>query len=189
MAVDTKDLVHGVDVGGQQARAKRAPTLYLIILFKLGKGLLAGFLAIVLYFQPANNLPTQYEELMGRPSVKLVFHYLRIHPENKFFERLAKQLDNATDKGVRAAAIGALLWSLFPLLEGFGMLFRVKWAGWLAIGESAFFVPVEIYKLVEDFTWFMVGVTIINIFIVWYLYANRERLFNHHYHRLKLQPA
>jgi uncharacterized membrane protein (DUF2068 family) len=157
----------------------RAPTLYVIIGFKLVKAFLAGFLAMFLYFQPAERLPTDYEQLMGRPVVKEVFHYLRIHPENKFFERLAARIDNLTDAGVRAAAVGALLWSLFPLAEGVGLIFRVKWAGWLAIGESAFFVPVEIFKLLDDFSWFMVFVTVTNIFIVWYLYANRERLFGH----------
>lgn len=163
---------------------KRAPTLYVIIFFKIAKGLLAVFLATVLYSHPANELPTEYEQLMGRERVKEVFHYLRIHPENKFFEHLAKQIANATDAGIRTAAVGALLWALFPLAEGIGMMFRVKWAGWLAIAESAFFVPVEIFKLMEDFTWFMVLVTITNIGIVWYLYTNRARLFHvpHHHH-------
>ncbi len=183
MEIDKLASLEGVDVGQQEAPLKRAPTLYLIILFKLAKGLLACFLAVVLYFQPATQLPTDYEKLMGRPAVKEVFHYLRIHPENKFFMHLAKQIANATDKEVRVAVIGALLWSLFPLTEGVGLIFRVKWAGWLAIGESAFFVPVEIYELVREFSWFMVGVAIINIFIVWYLYANRERLFHHPRHR------
>jgi uncharacterized membrane protein (DUF2068 family) len=183
MALDTKASTHGVEVEAQYAPLKRAPTLYLIILFKLGKGLLAVFLATVLYIQPANNLPTEYEQLMGRPLVKETFHYLRIHPENKFFTRLAVQIASVTDAGVRDAAIGALLWSLFPLTEGIGLLFRVKWAGWLAIGESAFFVPVEIYELVKEFSWFMVVIAVINIGIVWYLYANRERLFYQHHRR------
>jgi uncharacterized membrane protein (DUF2068 family) len=182
MEFETKAALAEISAREQEAPLRRAPTLYLIIGFKLAKGLLACFLAIVLYCQPATQLPTEYEQLMGRPLVKQVFHYLRIHPENKFFEHLASQIANATDAGVRVAVIGALLWSLFPLTEGIGMIFRVKWAGWLAIGESAFFVPVEIYKLVEDFTWFMVAVTIINVFIVWYLYTNRERLFHQHHH-------
>jgi uncharacterized membrane protein (DUF2068 family) len=53
----------------------------------------------------------------------------------------------------------------------------------LAIVESAFFVPVEIYELVKEFSWFMVAVAVINIGIVWYLYANRDRLFHEHHHR------
>jgi uncharacterized membrane protein (DUF2068 family) len=186
MELDKQVLIEETSEREHVAPLKRAPTLYLIIFFKLAKGILACFLALFLYCQPTTQLPTEYEQLMGRSAVKEVFHYLRIHPENKFFEHLAKQIANATDAGVRVAVIGALLWSLFPLTEGIGMIFRVKWAGWLAIGESAFFVPVEIYKLLEDFTWFMVMVTVTNIFIVWYLYANRERLFHpasrHHHH-------
>jgi uncharacterized membrane protein (DUF2068 family) len=184
MEIDKLASLEGVDAGEQEAPLKRAPTLYLIILFKLAKGVLAVFLALFLYCQPATHLPAEYEQLMDRPSVKQVFHYLRIHPENKFFMHLTRQIANATDKEVRVAVkvavIGALLWSLFPLTEGVGLMFRVKWAGWLAIVESAFFVPVEIYELVKEFSWFMVGVAIINIGIVWYLYANRERLFHHH---------
>ena len=193
MEIDKPASIEGMDAGEQAAPLRRAPTLYLIIVFKLAKGLLAVFLALFLYCQPATKLPTDYEQLMDRPSVKQVFHYLRIHPENKFFMHLTRQIANATDKEVRVAVmvtvIGALLWSLFPLTEGVGLIFRVKWAGWLAIVESAFFVPVEIYKLVEDFSWFMVGVAIINSFIVWYLYANRERLFHHHQRARVSYPA
>jgi uncharacterized membrane protein (DUF2068 family) len=169
----------GIEAAVKDSFQKRAPALYAIIFFKLVKGLLAFFFAIVLYFQPANQLPNDYEELMGRSVVKEVFHYLRIHPENKFFEHIARQISTATDAGVRAAALGALAWSLFPLLEGIGLMFRTEWAGWLTIGESAFFVPVEIYELANRFTWFMVAVTAINILIVWYLYTNRDRLFHH----------
>jgi uncharacterized membrane protein (DUF2068 family) len=183
MAISTKVSSDEMAVGETKPKLKRAPTLYLIILFKLAKGVLACGFAIGLYFQSAKVLPVEYQKLMSDPAVKRVFHYLRIHPENRFFIRLATDLGNATDAGVREAAIGALLWSLFPLTEGLGMLFRVKWAGWLAIVESAFFVPLEIHKLLEEFSWFMVGVTIINICIVWYLYANRERLFRHHSRR------
>ena len=183
MDFDTKaSLGRMISAAAPEAPLRRAPTLYLIIFFKLAKALLAVFLATVLYIQPATNLPTEYEELMGRPVVKQTFHYLRIHPENKFFTRLALRIANVTDAGVRDAAIGALLWALFPLTEGIGLLFRVKWAGWLAIVESAFFVPVEIYELVKEFSWFMIGVAVINMGIVWYLYANRERLFHHHHH-------
>ena len=186
MEIDKPASIEGMDAGEQAAPLRRAPTLYLIIVFKLAKGLLAVFLALFLYCQPATQLPADYEKLMDRPSVQQVFHYLRIHPENKFFTHLTRQIANATDKEVRVAVkvavIGALLWSLFPLTEGVGLIFRVKWAGWLAIVESAFFVPVEIYELVREFSWFIVGVAIINSGIVWYLYANRERLFHHHHH-------
>ena len=65
------------------------------------------------------------------------------------------------------------------------MIFRVSWAGWMAIGESAFFVPIEFYELVRKprFSWSIFVLTIINILIVWYLAKNRHRLFHHHHQR------
>jgi uncharacterized membrane protein (DUF2068 family) len=79
---------------------------------------------------------------------------------------------------------------------------RAKWAIWLTIGESAFFIPIEILELtrlhprVEQpddpaaippvhhfFTHPKIGLAIVlalNILIVWYLFNNRQRLFRHH---------
>jgi len=189
MAVEAKPAVERVHADQPEPPLRRAPTLYVIIAFKLAKAFLAGFLAIVLYFQPATKLPAEYEQLMGRAWVKQTFHYLRVHPENDFFKRLAIRIADVTDAGVREAAVGALLWSLFPLAEGIGMLFRARWAGWLAISESAFFVPLEVHKLLGDFSWFMVGVTVTNIVIVWYLYANRARLFHQHRHHRRHEQS
>jgi len=181
MPAEGKAQVEGIDTQAVKVPLKRAPTLYLIIAFKLAKGLLAAFLAFTLYFQPAKKLQPEYEEIIGSPVVKRVFYYLRIHPENKFFQHVTTLIDNASDVTVHHAAVGLLLWSLFPTVEGVGLLFRVPWAGWLAIFESAFFVPLEVNDLLKKFSWFMVVVTVTNIFIVWYLYAYRDRLFRHHH--------
>jgi uncharacterized membrane protein (DUF2068 family) len=80
------------------------------------------------------------------------------------------------------AAAGTLFYSLFALIEGVGMIFRASWAGWLAIGESAFFIPIEIAELSRKghSSWYVLIILIINIIIVWYLYKNRRRLFRHH---------
>lgn len=62
------------------------------------------------------------------------------------------------------------------------MLFRVHWACWLSIGESAFFIPIEIFELVLRPSLVVLVVLGLNIFMVWYLYANRARLFRRHQH-------
>jgi uncharacterized membrane protein (DUF2068 family) len=78
------------------------------------------------------------------------------------------------------AAAGTLAYSLFSLVEGIGLMFRVSWAGWLSIGESAFFIPIEVYELVyHRFSMTVVVIMGINIVIVCYLLKNRERLFRH----------
>jgi uncharacterized membrane protein (DUF2068 family) len=161
---------------------KRAPTLYAIITIKLLKGLLFVTLAIVAYTLSDNDLPAEYRHFL---------QHLRVNPERRFWADLAVQVGHLTEANVLWAAAGTLVYSLFSLVEGIGLMFRISWAGWLAIGESAFFIPIEIYDLVHRTAperarpghELMVLVILgLNILIVWYLFANRHRLFRHHHH-------
>ncbi len=153
----------------------RAPTLYAIIAIKLLKGLLFVALAIVAYTLSDNDLPAEYRHLL---------HLLRLNPERRFFTDLATQVGKITEANVLWVAAGTLVYSLFSLVEGIGLLFRVRWACWLAISESAFFIPIEVYELVKPSrgsSLMIFVILVINIVIVWYLAKNRSRLFHHHH--------
>ncbi len=161
---------------------KRAPTLYAIILIKLLKGLLFVTLAIVAYCLSDNDLPAEYRHLL---------QHLRLNPERKFWADLAVQIGHLTQANILWTAAGTLVYSLFSLVEGFGLMFRVSWAGWMAIGESVFFIPIEIWELVHrtagerphpGHTVTVLIILVINVVIVWYLLQNRHRLFRHHHH-------
>jgi uncharacterized membrane protein (DUF2068 family) len=161
---------------------KRAPTLYAIIAIKLLKGMLFVSLAIAAYTLSDNDLPAEYRHLL---------QVLRVNPERRFWTDVAVQIGQLTEKNILWTAAGTLVYSLFSLVEGFGLMFRVSWAGWLAIGESAFFIPIEIYELLQQTApgrvrpghpVMLTVILIINIVIVWYLLQNRHRLFRHHQH-------
>jgi len=152
---------------------KRAPTLYLIIAIKLLKGASFVALAILAYTLSDHDLPAEYRQWL---------HYLHLNPERRFWADLAMQVGSLTEVRVLWVAVGTLMYSLFSLVEGVGLMFRVGWAGWLSIGESAFFIPIEIFELVHRPSWVVLVVLALNIFIVWYLFANRHRLFRHHHH-------
>jgi uncharacterized membrane protein (DUF2068 family) len=160
---------------------KPAPTLYAIIGFKLLKGLLFVTLAVVAYTLSDNDLPAE---------LRNVLHFLRLNPERKFWFDLAHRVGQITEPTMVRAAVGTLIYSLFSLVEGVGLMFRLSWSGWLAIGESAFFIPIEIYELVHrspdptrhGHPVVISGILVLNIFILWYLFQNRERLFRHHHH-------
>jgi uncharacterized membrane protein (DUF2068 family) len=162
---------------------KRAPTLYAIIFFKLIKGVLFFAFGLAIYFQVSQDLPAEWSDLLNRPFVVTMFERLRIHPENKFFQHIAEQIANVTETQVHVWAMGTMIFSLFPLVEGIGLLYRISWAGWLTIGESAFFVPIELYELARKYSPYMLLVMVINIVIVWYLYANLQWLFHHHHRK------
>jgi uncharacterized membrane protein (DUF2068 family) len=160
---------------------KPAPTLYVIIGIKLLKGLLFAGLAMAMYTLSDNDLPTELTNFL---------HHLRLNPERKFWADLAKQVGELTEANLLWAALGTLIYGLFSLVEAFGLMFRVSWAGWLAIGESAFFIPIEIYELLHRHAQdpghrghpvTLLVILFVNIVIVWYLFQNRDRLFRHHH--------
>jgi len=152
-------------------RKPRAPTLYFIIVVKLIKGLLLLLVALGVYTLAGKDLHAQFDSFLGLMS---------FDPEKKFFSTIDTWLGSVTPNNVRWVATGTLLYSLFSLVEGVGLIFRVSWAGWMAIGESAFFVPIEIYELMHRFSISVLVILMLNVMIVWYIYQNRMRLFAHH---------
>jgi uncharacterized membrane protein (DUF2068 family) len=170
------------------ARPRHAPTYVGIIVFKLLKGLLFLALAITAYTLSDNNLPEDYRALLER--LRPVWELLQVHPGNKFFTHIATAVGQLTEAKVLVAAVGTLIYSTFSLVEGIGLMFHVGWAGWLAIGESAFFIPFELYELSRrgKFSWWLLSILAVNIVIVWYLFRNRDRLFLHHHRRRHPSP-
>jgi uncharacterized membrane protein (DUF2068 family) len=159
---------------------KRAPTLYAIIAMKLAKGALLLTAAIVAYTLSDNDLPAEFKALL---------HNLGQDPQRKFFISLAKKIATVTEANVLWVAAATLAYSMFSLVEGVGLIFRIRWAGWLAVLEGAFFIPIEVYELLEKgFSWSVLIIMIINVFIVVYLIRNRDRLFHHHHpHRHEVE--
>src|ERR1700691_5408331 len=101
-----------LSAAAEKARLKRAPTLYAIIFFKITKGVLFLFFGLVLYFQAQRNLPQEYADLLKKP----IFQNLRIHPENRFAQRIAEQIAGVTPQRIKWTAVLTMGWALFPLI-------------------------------------------------------------------------
>ncbi|MGO8765500.1 MAG: DUF2127 domain-containing protein [Limisphaerales bacterium] len=166
------------------APKKGAPTLYLIVAIKLAKGIALLLTAAGIYSLAGKDLGGLFDQFV---------HWIHLDPENRFFNNISDWLDTVTAANVRGLAAGTFLYGLFLLVSGTGLAMRAKWAIWLTIGESAFFIPIEVYELVRrlgrqvsdtDETAHVpypkIGlliVLVINIIVVWYLLKNRRRLF------------
>jgi uncharacterized membrane protein (DUF2068 family) len=160
---------------GKAGKGNRAPTLYVIIAIKLIKGVLMLLLGLGVYRLSDNNLPAEFHQTL---------EFFHLDPEKKFFTLLADKISEITPANIIWLARGTVLYSLFSLVEAVGLMFRVSWAGWLTISESAFFIPIEIYELLRTQRrtekWSVLVILTLNVIIVWYLYQNRRRLFGHH---------
>jgi uncharacterized membrane protein (DUF2068 family) len=172
-----------------------APTLYIIAICKLAKGLVLILIAAGIYSLAGKDLQADFDRFL---------EWVRVDPEHAFFHSISESLAGITPNNVRSAALATGLYGIFLLVGGTGLAIRAKWAIWLTIGESAFFIPIEIFELLphhgripdeplEDqpvpvsahhlFSHRQEGLAIVlalNIIIVWYLLKNRQRLFKHH---------
>ena len=170
----------------QETPKKRAPTLYFIVAIKLTKGVLLLLGAVCVYLLAYKDLPDLFDQFL---------HWMHLDPEGRFFNAIGDRLDTVTPGNMHVVASWMFLYSLFLLVGGSGLAFRAKWAIWLAISESAFFIPIEIFELLrrrpelasptrpELFSHPKIGLLIVlalNVLIVWYLLQNRRRLFRHH---------
>jgi len=170
-------------------KKKRAPTLYFIAAIKLIKGIALLLLALGVFSLANKDLSDVFDQFL---------RWVHLDPERSFFQGIGDWLDTISPASMRRGAIGISLCGLFLIVLGLGLAFRARWAIWLAIGESAFFIPVEVFELVrhhaapaadrprpELFSHPQLGlfiVLLLNVAIVWYLYRNRERLFRQHHH-------
>jgi uncharacterized membrane protein (DUF2068 family) len=163
-----------------------APTLYFIVAVKLTKAVALLLAAAGIFSLVGKDLSDEFDQFI---------RWIHLDPEHRFFSNIGDWLDTVTPANLRALANVTLVYGLFLLVGGTGLAFRAKWAIWLAIGESAFFIPIEIFELLrrrlpntpdqprpELFHHPKTGLLIVlalNILIVWYLLANRKRLFRH----------
>jgi uncharacterized membrane protein (DUF2068 family) len=151
--------------------------LWGIILVKLSKGVLLLLLALGVYTLSNDDLPNRFQHLLS---------FLKLDPERQFFLDAAGKLEHLTAANVKWVAAATGIYSLFSLVEAFGLMLLVTWACWLTIGESAFFIPIEVYEFMRNPSVVMLLILAVNIAIVWYLAVNRKRLFHKH---LKLELA
>lgn len=174
-----------------EAKKDHAPTLYFIAICKMAKGAALLLLALGIYSMAGRDLQDDFDHFI---------EWVHFDPEHSFFHNISEFLSTVTPGNVRATALAFSLYGCFLIAGGVGLAMRARWAIWLTIGESAFFIPIEVFELTSRRTpkldpsdepqphshifhnprIGLLVVLILNILIVFYLYKNRQRLFRHH---------
>ena len=105
---------------------------------------------------------------VGDAAERLVRH-LHLDVDRKYPRIFIEAADRIDDAHLRMLAIVALLYSVVRFVEGYGLWRDRRWAEWFAVISGAIYLPLEIYKLWEAFTWLHVSVLLVNCIVVVYL--------------------
>ena len=147
----------------------RPPGLWSIVVFKLGKGILFFSIAFGLWSLMDNNLPEDLRQLLQQ---------LHFDPERRFWADISARVAKITVANLAWLGSSSFLYAALSSAEALGLFWRRRWAGWLALAEGAFFIPIEVFELSHGFTWGLAIILLVNVMIVVYLYRNRGRLFD-----------
>jgi len=148
------------------SRSKRDPWIFLIGLFKLAKGLsllIVGFGLLKLLHRDVASVTEHWIEV------------LRVDPDNRFIHRALLKVFNVTPKQLRELSVGTFIYAAIFLTEGTGLLARKHWAEYMTLISTGLFIPLEIWEIHRHFTMLKLGVTVVNVLIVWYLAARVRR--------------
>ena len=132
-------------------------TLRAIALLEAAKGLLvlaAGFGLLSLLHRDLQAL-----------AVKLIGH-LHLHPGRKYAGVFVEAAARVTDKELRSMAALAAVYSIFRLVEGYGLWRERAWAEWLALASGMIYLPIEIYGVFVKFTCLRISILTANILVV-----------------------
>ncbi len=135
--------------------------LQLIAAFKLLKAgvLLASLAALLKLVQ------------LGDPAHTLIAWAMRLHvdPENRYLHMLLAKIVDLGGHQLEVIAAGTVVYAALFAAEGVGLLFKRTWAAYLTIAETAGFVPVELYEIIERGGAVRYGVLLVNIAVIIYL--------------------
>ena len=98
------------------------------------------------------------------------------HLWQRLWDQLVVRFGTASARTRDALGVGAILYGLLELLEGFGLLRRRRWAEYLVLVSTTAFVPVEVDELFRHPTPLKGVALVVNIAIIAYL-VWRKRLF------------
>jgi uncharacterized membrane protein (DUF2068 family) len=141
--------------------------LQIIAVFKLVKACaLLGSLATLLRLIRKDD-PTQV----------FIAWSLRLHvdPDNRYLRGLLARLLDLNGHQLGLLGAGAVVYAILFAAEGVGLLLDMTWAEYLTIVETAGFIPLEVYEIVERLSALRAAVLLGNIAIVAYLTARLRR--------------
>ena len=112
----------------------------------------------------------------GDPHAALMRLALTIHLPltSRLFNRALVFASHLTTRKETALAITAFGYAALMGTEGVALHLRKPWARWLTIFATSTLIPIELYEIARDVHPIRVGVLLVNIAIVIYLWNHAE---------------
>lgn len=154
--------------------------VHLIAIFEAVKGaigLIAGFGILSLI---NSNIAEFAEDFVG---------FLHLNSEGRLAHRIVETITRLNPSNIKIFFVLSLVYATVRFVEAYGLWRLRAWAEWFAIISGSAYIPIEIYELIHKPTFFRLGVLIVNVAVVIYLYSFRkEQKHEEEIHESQINP-
>lgn len=104
-------------------------------------------------------------------------HELRIDPDDHFIRLAIEKIIGISPQKMHELGIFTFFYGVLFGTEGFGLLFKKRWAEYMTVISTITFLPLEVYELVDTphHKWLKAILLLINVAILVYLIAVLRR--------------
>jgi len=113
-------------------------------------------------------------------SLEQIIRHLHLDPENRFIHRAISWISGLQPRQLHLIEAGTFFYVSLHTIEGVGLLTGRRWGAFLTILATSSLIPLECYEIYERPRSLRIAVLVINIGIVIYLIANRDKLTRVH---------
>lgn len=146
---------------------KRSRGLLAVAIFKLGKTLFFGTVAV----GAMRLLHRNIGDLVMR-----VTDALPLDPEGHFVSLIMDRADLIGNHQLRMLSLGALFYACVCLVEGVGLLMEKVWAEYLTLVLTTLALPWELFELIREPSTYKGVLICANVVVVLYLFIEVRRL-------------
>ena len=138
----------------------------LIAVVKIVKGVLLLAVGLGLLKLVHAEIATLFSQLLET---------LNLDAHSRLLHALVLKVDALQPQNVLTMSVVSLAFAGLDLTEGLGLWFERAWAAYLTVIVTSLFLPFELYELYKHMTGPRIGVLLLNLLIVIYLFGQLKK--------------
>lgn len=140
---------------------RRLQALRTVALMEFSKGIAVLAAAISLYWVDPTDV------------VGAFLDFLHISPDHHVAQLLLRSADFLNNASMWLVILVACVYSALRFAEAVGLWKAKPWAEWIALVSGALYIPFEVFGLAHRVSLFHVGILVINLAVVAYMFYLR----------------
>jgi len=100
---------------------------------------------------------------------------LHLDADSRLLHNLVLRVDALRPHDLLMASLMGMGYAVICLTEGIGLWYEMSWAAYLVVISTGFFLPFELYELLDRITVLRIGILLLNLGIMAYLIGQLKR--------------